>query len=425
MQIDIPGVSGARQDFLGLRVDKKWQDYSHYRFCAHKIDAKLTMSDLLNILQDLTREADTISEIALISRLILQRAFSLRSEVYLLTEIPNRDDTWNFTMTSMDREHHVDEKTTVALIKEQIVKHKEALFFPCKGKVSISSEVNFPHNIKDIIGCLVVRAAPHTIDFDMTFFLERYARRVGTGLHHGILIQYNQRLVQHILDMLTFASHDLRSPLNSIAIGLKILYKGIYGQLPGKAEAEVAKIYQKSQRLLDTMEKYLGKANIFSGNISIQKEKLDLRQDIIDPVLAEFTESFTSHGITIDDSMGGIPDQTIIISADKLWLQNVYRNLFHNVIKYGDKHCAIAYGFEDKGNYYQFNVYNSGQPIPPAYRKALFDKFSRIPKHGDSAVKGTGMGLFIIKRIIQKHGGNIWYDALDNGSNFVFTLPKE
>ena len=68
-------------------------------------------------------------------------------------------------------------------------------------------------------------------------------------------------------------------------------------------------------------------------------------------------------------------------------------------------------------------MYNSGKPVPEKCRPKLFTKFSRIEENNNGNSNGTGLGLYLVKKIIQKHGGDIWYEAKENGSNFVFTLP--
>jgi two-component system sensor histidine kinase KdpD len=67
-------------------------------------------------------------------------------------------------------------------------------------------------------------------------------------------------------------------------------------------------------------------------------------------------------------------------------------------------------------------VYNTGPPIPEQKRSVLFTKFGRVGEEPFS--EGVGMGLFLVKEIINQHGGDIWYEEIDNGSAFFFTLPK-
>jgi len=103
----------------------------------------------------------------------------------------------------------------------------------------------------------------------------------------------------------------------------------------------------------------------------------------------------------------------------------VYRNLFSNVQKHGGPGCTMAFGFEDWGDHYRLNVFNSGLPLDYSQQEKLFHKFSRIEKQGGSEVKGAGVGLYFAKEIIERHGGKIWYQPKPDGSNFVFTLPKD
>jgi signal transduction histidine kinase len=152
---------------------------------------------------------------------------------------------------------------------------------------------------------------------------------------------------------------------------------------------------------------------------------LDLREDIIDPVLNEFSEEMEKQNIVIDNRLGAIPARQILIKADKVWLKIVFRNLFSNAIKHGGRGCVLAFGCEDCGSHYKLNVYNSGASIPENLRDKLFTKFHRVEERGELISEGMGLGLYLTKEIIQKHGGDIWYEPKEWGSNFVLTLPHD
>ena len=178
-------------------------------------------------------------------------------------------------------------------------------------------------------------------------------------------------------------------------------------------------------RLLGTAEDYLGKASIVGGTLKMERETLDLRQDIIDAVLDEFADDIHKQEIVIDNRLGGIPAGSISISANKTWLKAVFRNLFSNAIKYGGQGCTIAFGFEEHKSHYRLNVYNSGKPISEEDRERLFNRFVRFGALEGRPPDGVGLGLFLTREIILKHGGEIWYDARPDGSNFVFTISRE
>lgn len=231
-------------------------------------------------------------------------------------------------------------------------------------------------------------------------------------------------LNEEILNMLMVVTHDIRSPLISMGATLKLLQKGVYGKTDQSVKNTLNDLYSRVNKLIGTAEDFLGKASIAKGKVQVEPRVLDLREDIIDPILEEFSYEIQAQYITIDNRLGAIPADRISINGDMIWLRIVFRNLFSNAIKYGGKGCSMAFGFEEHSPYCQFNVYNSGVPIPADCRDKLFKKFSRIEVTGKTEVHGIGIGLYLVREILQQHGGEIWYEAKENGSNFVFTLPR-
>lgn len=232
-------------------------------------------------------------------------------------------------------------------------------------------------------------------------------------------------LNQHILNMLMVMSHDIRGPLVSIAATLKLLIRGTYGNMDKSVYHTLQDLMARVAQLIGIAEDCLGKANSVEGAMRMDREMLDLRQDIIDPVLDELSNDIQRNGIMIDNRLGAIPAGTIPVHVNKMWLKAVFRNLFKNAIKYGDRGCTIAFGFEDHDSHYRINVYNSGSNIPEEHRDKLFTRFGRIETSGNEKREGVGLGLFLIKEIIRRHGGDIWYQAKPDGSDFIFTIAKE
>lgn len=234
-----------------------------------------------------------------------------------------------------------------------------------------------------------------------------------------------RRLNEQILNMVMVLSHDIRGPLVAIASILKLLLRGVYGKLDQSPANTVKDLLSRCARLLGTAEDYLGKASIVGSSMNMDREVLDLRQDIIDIVLDELADDITRHDIVIDNRLGAIPAGFISISANKTWLKAVYRNLFSNAIKYGEDGCTISFGFEQHESHYRLNVYNSGRPIAEEDREKIFSKFGRIEPLEGSIPDGVGLGLCLCREIILDHGGEIWYEARPDGSNFVFTISRE
>jgi signal transduction histidine kinase len=222
--------------------------------------------------------------------------------------------------------------------------------------------------------------------------------------------------------MLKIMSHDIRGSLIATAATLKLLQRGSYGRMDDSVANTVQDLSVRVKQILGIADDCLGKAHAVDAHMKIAKHEIDLRHQVIDAVLDELSNEIETGKITIDNKLGAIPTGAIVVNASKIWLKVVYRNLFKNAIKYGGHGCTIAFGYEDRGSFYRFNVYNTGRPISEEKRSVLFTKFGRV--EGETVREGVGMGLFLTKEIITQHGGDIWYEAKDNGNDFVFTLPK-
>ncbi len=231
-------------------------------------------------------------------------------------------------------------------------------------------------------------------------------------------------LNDNILKMLRIMSHDIRSPLIATSATLKLLLRGTYGKLDESVLQTVKDLSIRIKQIIGLAEDCLAKAHIVDNELQIEKNEIDLRREVIDVVLAELATEIEEKNILIDNRLGAIPTGSIIVNASKMWLKVVYRNLFSNAIKYGGNGCTIAFGYEDHGSYYRFNVYNTGIPIPEDRRGILFTKFGRVIRAGDIVQDGVGMGLFMTKEIINQHGGDMRYEARQDGNDFIFTLPK-
>jgi len=230
-------------------------------------------------------------------------------------------------------------------------------------------------------------------------------------------------LNEQVLNMVKIMSHDIRGALTSMLATLKLLNRGYYGKMEDAAANRIKDLLSNATSLTAITEEYLGRAFLVDNDLETEQEALDLREDIIDPVLDELSVQLQNHPILINDCLGTTRARHLPIKGSRVWLKAVFRNLLKNAIKYGDKGCPITIGFQKYGSSYRLNVFNKGKPIPEEWRHKLFTKFVRFENNGNGATSGLGLGLYLIKQIVQKHGGDVWYEAKEDGSNFVFTLP--
>ncbi len=234
------------------------------------------------------------------------------------------------------------------------------------------------------------------------------------------------RLNEKILNIVKAMSHDVRGSLLSISATLKLLSRGHYGKMDEAVGSRIRELFRKTSGLIGITEEYLGRGFSMDDDFDTKFESLDLMNDILIPVLKEISRELKGHHLLIDHRLHAVSSKPICVSANRIWLKMVFRNLLKNAIKYGDKEAVIAIGFQDQGSCYRLNVYNSGKPVPEPYRKKLFTKFMENERCGNRREEpdGMGLGLYLIQKVIQRLGGKIWYEAKENGSNFLFTLPS-
>lgn len=218
--------------------------------------------------------------------------------------------------------------------------------------------------------------------------------------------------------MIALLSHDVKHMITNMAMNIKMIQiklgkdkETAYRELPDSLD----KIFQD---MLQT-EGIIG-ACLLESSLSIHKgdiirEEFDLRS-IIDSILEQSSQLIKEKNIQEDFSMGAIPKGTITIKANEVSLLMVYRELFLNAIKNTPIGGRISFGFEDRGDHYRLNVFNTGEAIPPEKRESIFELF-------ESRGGSTGIGLYACKKIVENYGGNMGYEYKD-GHNIFFSLPK-
>jgi PAS domain S-box-containing protein len=212
-------------------------------------------------------------------------------------------------------------------------------------------------------------------------------------------------------------SHDLKEPLFSIdgyATRLHETYRDIYDET-GKRYSDRIKINIKlmSDRIYEILE--VAKIGLVAYNF-----KDIASEDIVKDVIKTLEDKIESNNVNIL-----IKHNLPTISCDEKRMRDVFFNLVTNSIKFmgNDKQRQITIGCDKDGNYYKFFVEDTGIGIRKEYQNSVFKIFSRLK---DVEVEGTGVGLVIVKKIIDIHKGKLWIEspiARGKGSRFCFTMP--
>lgn len=236
-------------------------------------------------------------------------------------------------------------------------------------------------------------------------------------------VEATQDLNDGTLDRLMMLFHDMRGSMVSIAASLKLMTRGKYGEMSDDALNKLHEVAGGVQNLMVLVEEFMNNAWSGVGDDEAEQELLDLRHDVINPVLDELKLELRNHRITLDNRLSRRSAQVIPVKGNRFWLKSVFRNLVNNGIRHGGDNCSIVIDWRKQGAYCRLNVYNTGKPVPEEYRSLLFTK-ARKMRRSRSTSDGLGLGLSLSRDIINKHGGNISYEARQNGSNFVVTLPQ-
>ncbi len=216
--------------------------------------------------------------------------------------------------------------------------------------------------------------------------------------------------------------HDIRGAMISTAAALKLMARGTYGEMGAKARAKLQEATTRVEKTIHLTEDFINKSMEGSRPSERGGDCLDLAEDIVEPVLAELADEIQGQQITLVNRLEDQPEGKVSVRGSKMWLRCVFRNLINNGIKFGGRGCTIVVDFENQGSACRLNVYNSGQPVPEARRSMLFSR-DRHLQRSKRGRRGLGLGLCLSRDILQKYGGDIWYEPKHDGSNFVMSLP--
>jgi len=230
-----------------------------------------------------------------------------------------------------------------------------------------------------------------------------------------------QELNRNYLDMLGFVSHELKNSLGVIYTSARALDTGLVGPL-SEAQAALARNIAKCiDGAVKMTRNYLDLARIEKGELKVSLKKADMIKDVVNPVLEDLKPMIHDRKVTIEKIL---PD-SVPVHGDAALLKIAYRNLLDNALKYGNQEGRVRLGFEEKDGLNQFEVWNEGPGLTGEQIPRLFEKFARFDTPTESS-RSTGLGLFITRDILTKHGGRIWADSeAGQWMRFRFVLPKK
>jgi PAS domain S-box-containing protein len=212
------------------------------------------------------------------------------------------------------------------------------------------------------------------------------------------------------------ASHDLQEPLRMIGSYTQLLEKRYGAKLDTDAREFMDFIIDGAARMKQLIEDLLAYSRVGTRGRELRSVKADAA---LERALANLRAAIDASGAAV--THGPLPE----VNADEMQLAQLFQNLIGNAIKFRakDEALRVEVSAKEMKNEWRFCVADNGIGIEPQYYERIFMVFQRL--HTQDEYAGTGIGLAICKKVVERHGGRIWVEStFGKGSRFYFTLPK-
>jgi len=260
------------------------------------------------------------------------------------------------------------------------------------------------------------------------FFFEPMAVPVRAGIESDrfagtVLILRDVTQLHELLELkcnvISTVSHQLRTPLTSLRMSVHLLLEERVGQLNEKQEELLFAAREETERLVHILDDLLDINRIESGKAHLNfAPVLPFRMSIegIEPFLVAARDK----GVSIENRT---PESLPVILADRESLRHVYANLLSNALRFTSPGGTVTLSASEEQENIRFSIADTGAGIGSEHVEHLFEQFYRVP--GQEEKSGIGLGLSIVKEIIEAHGGKVGAESVSGkGSVFWFTIPK-
>jgi len=210
-----------------------------------------------------------------------------------------------------------------------------------------------------------------------------------------------------MLDLMAIVSHELKSPLAALQTTAETLYRGYFGKLEPEQEKVVGTILRNCLYLEDIIRTYIDLSKMDLEGLATFKERVPFASAVVAEALKTPGLRDNLKTMPIVTEFAGDP----VVDGDPALLKILVNNLVNNAVKYGAEGTPVRLRLAQKGGEVVFSVRNEGVGIPEEDKGRLFKRFERLKQKGTEGVKGSGLGLYISKTIVDKHKGRIWVDG--------------
>lgn len=223
-------------------------------------------------------------------------------------------------------------------------------------------------------------------------------------------------------EFVSMASHQLRTPLTSVKGYISMVLEGDAGKINDTQKQMLGQALFSSQRMVYLISDLLNVSRLKTGKFVIEPKPIFL-PDLVESEMSQLYEGATAKNITLQYAK---PKKFTTVNLDEMKIRQVVMNFTDNAIYYTPNGGKITVELKDKKDSIEFTVKDTGIGVPKAERHKLFEKFYRAENARKARPDGTGLGLFMAKKVIVAQGGSILFDSKEGkGSTFGFSFPKK
>ncbi|TAE27183.1 MAG: hybrid sensor histidine kinase/response regulator [Candidatus Kapaibacterium sp.] len=241
------------------------------------------------------------------------------------------------------------------------------------------------------------------------------------ALNNEQLIQLNEEKN----NLLSIAAHDLKNPIASIMTASVIIKKHFAKMTPDNILKNVAAIYDTARRMTDIIGNLLDINKIESGEIVPNIISLDVN-GVLAKVIQEYDDRAKEKLIRFETIL---PNEMVLIDADAVILRQIFDNLISNAVKFSPPDHAVRVALkriqseqpttETKTEAVQISIQNQTSFLSEQEKQKLFSKFGKLSNRPTGGESSTGLGLFIVKRLVEAMQGKVWYETVEHSVDVV------
>lgn len=233
----------------------------------------------------------------------------------------------------------------------------------------------------------------------------------------------NARLAEtnaNYMEMLGFVTHELKSPTAAVQMLIDGLVSVHGEQMPASVSGPLVRIQRNCEEMQDMIRDYLDLSRAERGELEVRAARIDLLHDVVEPAVTMTRALLASRGVELAVEC----PEGIALDADPELLRSLLGNLLSNAAKYGAAGGRASVETRAAGGAVEVAVWNEGPGFTPEEGERLFRKFSRIRNRTTRDKRGSGLGLWLCRRIAELHGGTVRAESEPGAwARFTFSLP--